>query len=203
VASKNGLIAAAGPDVLVVATTKSTHEAFHSAAEDNGVVTDFHPDITLSVPQLRHVVFSSGEDFLVVSGEREGGLAVYKTPDLVQKKTEPALQLDTEHVAVRALLPNPAPEYERFVAVVLDSGKLLIADVSAGETTVMHPGNVCCAAWSVKGKAVVAGLDDGTAIIYSLSTGQTLGTIPRPPEVTDAYAGKSQPVIMKTRLRIH
>lgn len=194
VASKHGLIAAAGPDVLVVATTRSAREAFHGAAEENGIVTDFKPDITLSVPQLRHVAFSSGEDFLITCEEDKGGLVIYNTLDLAEKKTEPT-RLDTEQVAVRALLPNPAPEHEHYVAVVLDSGKLLIADVSDGKTTVMHPDSVRCAAWSVKGKAVVVGLNDGTAIIYNLATGQMIGTVPRPPDVEDAYAGKSRPTI--------
>jgi nucleoporin NUP159 len=167
------------------------------------VVIDFKPDVTIAVPQLRHVAFTSGEDFLVVSAEDKGGLAVYSTLDLVGKKTEPTLQLDTEQVPVRALLPNPAPEHEHYVAVVLDSGKLLIADISGGKTTVMHPDNVLCAAWSVKGKAVVAGLTDGTAVIYNLTTGKMIGMIPRPPNVPDAYAGKSQPKGTESGQRIH
>jgi nucleoporin NUP159 len=186
-----------------VATTSSTRAAFDSAAGDNGVVTDFKPDITIAVPQLRHIAFSSGEDFLVVSREDKGGVAVYSTQDLVGNKTEPTLQLDTEQVPLRALLPNPAPDLEHYVALVLDSGKLLIADISDGKATVMHPDNVCCAAWSVKGKAVIAGLNDGTAIIYNLATGGILGTIPRPPNVSDAYTSKSQTTCTKICQRIH
>ncbi|KAF2794983.1 hypothetical protein K505DRAFT_360589 [Melanomma pulvis-pyrius CBS 109.77] len=187
VASGAGLIAAAGPDVLIIASTEATRKAFHGEADENGVITDFTPDLTIPIPQLRHLAFSSGEDFLVISAENGGGLAVYSVLDLVEKKHNPTNQISTEQVSVRALVPNPAQEFEHYFAVVLDSGKLLIADILDGRLKEIHPSNVACVAWSVKGKAVIAGMNDGTAVQY-MSNGSQMGTIPRPPDVDESFS---------------
>ena len=189
IASKRGLIAGAGPDALVVASTDSTRKAFeHDAGVDSGIVTDFTPDITIPSSRLRHVAFSSGEDFLIASAETGGGLAIYNVLDL-EKKSGPTIQISTDNVALRSLVPNPAPQFEQYVAIVTDTGNLFIADVVQGKLKEIHRDNVACVAWSAKGKAAVVGLNDGTAIQY-MADGKLMGIIPRPPEIEDGYAGK-------------
>ena len=192
VASKRGLLAAAAPDKLVVASTHKVREAFRSGATERDVVTDFSPDTTLEVPQLRQVQFSSDEDFLVVSAENGGGLSVYAVDDLLKGKTQPGVQIATNNTPVRALLPNPAPEQAQYMAVVLDSGRLDITDVTSGQAKVVHDSNVTSASWSVKGKALVAGFNDGTAAIHLVSAlDKTKANVPRLPELTESSRRKS------------
>lgn len=138
------------------------------------------------MPRLRHVAFSADEDFLIISAENGGGLAVYAVDDLLQQKKEPGQQISTGNVAVRALLPNPA--YGQYVAVVLDSGRMDVIDVVKNDAHNVRDAGVTCAAWSVKGKAFAAGFEDGTAVILMTDSNKHLGTIPRPPEVDENYA---------------
>lgn len=187
IASKPGLLAAAGPATLVVTSTDKVRKAFEEKAGNGDVVTTFTPDVTLPVPRLRHVAFSTDGDFLVISAEEKGGLAVFDVSAVVKAgRRDPEVQIDTDQVSVRALLPNPVSDFAHFFAVVLDSGKLLIADVSTGSTITVREDNVTCVAWSNLGKAVVAGLHDGTLAIY-LNNGSFKGSIPRPPDVDETF----------------
>lgn len=189
IASKPGLLAAAGPEALVVASTEKVRKAFEGNAADNDVVSDFTPDVTIPVPRLRHVAFSADGDFLVISAEDKGGLAVFNPAEIVKGNQAPSRQIDTDQIAVRTLLANPMPEFAQFFAAVLDSGKLAIINVEDGRTKTLRSDGVTCVAWSTKGKAIVAGLHDGTLAIH-ITSGDLKGVIPRPPEVKDTYAGK-------------
>lgn len=80
VASGRGLIAAAGPDALVIWTTESVREAIASESKDKPSKDktsseseeeknkkkkeDFTPQATIQVPRLSQVVFSSDESCL-------------------------------------------------------------------------------------------------------------------------------------------
>lgn len=198
VAPRHGLLAAASPDQLVIASTEKVRKAFESAAGEHDVVTDFAPDATIPVQRLRHVAFSVDEDFLVTSAENGGGLDVYAVDDLLKGKAKPGAQIATNNTPVRALLPNPAPEQAHYMAVISDTGRLDIVDISAGEAVTVHDGAVTCASWSVKGKAFVAGFEDGTASIHLVSAmNQVKGKIPRAPEVPDNYRGKDLDLCME------
>jgi nucleoporin NUP159 len=190
IASKRGLIAAAGPDSLVIASTKDVREALSQKSDDDGVVTSFTPLVTIPTTQLRHVAFSSDEEFLVIATESGESLIVYNVDDAIQKK-DPVRQIATGPSPIRALAPNPAPEYAHYFAAVLESGQLVIADVSTSQFQPRGSDNVTCAAWSMKGKAVIAGLKDGTAIQFDTSGKPVAaGTIPRPPDVDASYSSK-------------
>lgn len=191
VAPKRGILAAASPDKLVIASTEKVRKAFQEKAEAEDVVTSFSPDATLPVPQLRHVAFSADEDFLVISAENGGALSVYSVDDLLKGNAQPGLQVATDNTSVRALLPNPAAEQAHYMVVILDSGRLDITDVSGGNAKTVHNEKVTCAAWSVKGKAIVAGFEDGTAAIHLVSSlDQVKARIPRPPELGDSHICK-------------
>ncbi|KAF2658122.1 hypothetical protein K491DRAFT_653606 [Lophiostoma macrostomum CBS 122681] len=187
VASNRGLIAAAGPESLVLAHTDSARKAFSTEAGENSVVSDFTPDVVTRVPQLRHVAFSSDEDFLVITAEEGGGLAVYAVQDLLAQKTDPGVQIATESTAVRALVPNPNPELGHFFAAVLDSGRLGLADVAKGQIQTMVQEGVSCVAFSTRGRALIAGMHDGSARQYKVEDASLMATIPSPPDVGDNY----------------
>ncbi|KAJ4348408.1 uncharacterized protein N0V89_009782 [Didymosphaeria variabile] len=188
VGSRRGLLAAASPDKLVIASTQKIRKAFQEKSAEKDVVTSFIPDATLPVPQLRQVAFSADEDFLVTSAENRGGLSVYSLDDLLKGNTQPGVQIPTENSPVRALLPNPAAEQAHYMAVILDSGRLDITDITTGNARTVHSVGVTCASWSLKGKAFVAGFEDGTASIHLVSSlDQVKGRVPRPPEVGENY----------------
>jgi nucleoporin NUP159 len=187
VAPKRGLLAAAGPDTLILAYTENVRKAFKKEAGDNDVVTDFTPDVTLPVPQLRHVVFSADEDFLVISAENGGGLAVFAVEDLLQQKNGGEQQIETA-IAVRTMLPNPA--FAQYMAVIQDSGRMDIIDITNGSVKTVKSEGVTCAAWSLMGKAFVAGFADGTATVYMAGSHDERGRIPLPPETGKGYTSK-------------
>lgn len=190
IASKPGLLAAAGPKNLIITSTEKVRKSFEGKAGIGDVVSDFQSEVNLDVPRLRHVVFSTDGDFLVISAEEQGGLAVFDTAAVVKsQKKEPELQIATDQSAVRALLPNPTPDLSHSFALVLDSGKLSIANVAEGSSITLKENGVNCVAWSTKGKAVVAGLQDGTVAIY-MAGGAHKGTVPRPPEVDNGFSGE-------------
>ncbi|CAO2656058.1 Nn.00g048610.m01.CDS01 [Neocucurbitaria sp. VM-36] len=187
IASKRGYLAAAGPDVLVLTSTEKVRKAYQQKAGEGDVVSDFTPDIRLPVPTLRHVVFSTDGDFLVISAEEKGGLAVFDAEAVMSgKKKDPEVEIDTDQVAARALLPNPQPSSAQYFAIVLESGRLAIVDIADGTLKTIRAEGVTCVAWSNKGKAVVAGLQDGTAAIH-LTTGALKGVVPRPPDVDQTF----------------
>lgn len=189
IASVVGLVAAAGPDTLVVATTEKLRKAFDGPADTSDVVSDFTPDVTLPIPTLRHVAFSTNGEFLVVSAEQKGGLAVFNAAAVTNSgKRDAEIQIETDQVSLRALAPNPASEFSHYFAIVLESGKLAVVNVDNGSINSFRADGVTSVSWSMRGKALVAGLQDGTAAIYR--DGTLKAVIPRPPEVDETFAGK-------------
>jgi len=187
VASGRGLLAAAGPDALVIATTESVRQAASSGSKDKAK-QQFTPQATIPVPRVSQVVFSSDESCLVISAEEGGGLAIYDTDGLLNGNKESAFQIATNGVAVRQILANPSKENSHQFGLVLANGQLLLADLKqrqlvngAGGSPVFKE-NVSCACWSRLGKQIVAGLADGTAAQIDLQ-GNTKAVIPKPPQL--------------------
>jgi nucleoporin NUP159 len=188
IASKPGLLAAAGPDTLIVVSTEKVRKAFSGKAGEWDVISDFTPDVAIPLgnPPLRHVLFSAGGEFLVISAEAKGGLAVFDVTKLMKGNQMPDQHIQTDGVAVRMLQANPVPEMEHYMTVVLDTGKLWLVDITSGKINTLKDGGVSCVTWSNRGKAVAAGMQDGTSHIY-MSDGSLKGVIPRPPGVDDNY----------------
>ncbi|KAK5011276.1 hypothetical protein LTR16_003349, partial [Cryomyces antarcticus] len=187
VASVKGLIAAAGPDTLVIATTESVRRAFAAEGPKANNVKAFTPQATLSIPRVSQVAFSSDGSSLVIAAETGGGLAVYDVQSIMQGNKEPAFQLGTNGIAVRALIPNPATDAAHFFSIVLTGGQLMLANlkerqfVNGANGPVLKDG-VSCVAWSNRGKQLVAGLGNGTA--YQMDPqGVGKADIPKPPQV--------------------
>lgn len=191
VASKTGLLAAAGPDTLVLASTDKVRNAFQNKAGEWDVISDFAPDATMPVPKLRHVAFSTDGDLLVISVEEGGGLAVFDPAQIMKQNFKPGREIATDQQPVRALLPNPTADMEHIFAAVLDNGKLCLIDVTKGNAHTIREEGVVCASWSTKGKALAVGLKDGTGVLY-LNDGTQKAVIPRPPKLHEGFTCRLQ-----------
>ena len=195
VASGKGVLAAAAPDCLIIAATEAVRLAFSSEGDSP---KPFEPQIKIPLQtRISQVAFSADENALVISSQNGGGLAVYDVAGLAQGNTQPAIEISTNGLALRELVPNPTKEASYLFAAVTTSGQLLIADlrsqqlVSGPSGPVLKEG-VTCVSWSAKGKALVAGLGDGTA--YQLKpNGESMADIPAPPPppAVDSRHGKN------------
>ncbi|KAK7951461.1 nuclear pore complex subunit [Apiospora aurea] len=192
IASRKGLVAAAGPDGLTIATTENVRKAFSGPKDGDSEFRSFNPELKLPVPtRICQLTFTADENYLILSAENGGGLAVYNVETLLQGPTNPAFEIPTNGESLRALIPNPMPEKGELCAVVTDKGNLLIADMKnkdfvAGKNGQILKDQVSCAAWSTKGKQLVAGLGDGT-IQQMTPTGDLKATIPKPPSLNGSF----------------
>jgi nucleoporin NUP159 len=187
IASSKGLVAAAGPSELVIASTTSIRNAWVSGSTPDNNVKTFNPEVKIRVPRLSHVVFSADENVLVVAGEASGGLAAYSTDGLGSGRTNPALEISTNNQALRALTPNPNVQFAELFAAVTANGDLLMANMKTGQLQTGQNGSilksgVSCVSWSNQGKQLVAGLADGTAVQMT-PDGTPKVVIPRSPSV--------------------
>lgn len=191
VAPIKGIIAAAGPDTLVIASTDSVRQTFANEVADADTKTkSFTPQSSIQVPRVSQVAFSGDESCLVIAAEQGGGLAVYDTNALLNGSRDPTFQLATNGQSVRQILPNPnpSPELSRFFGLVTGNGQLLLADlkeqklVAATSGSTVFYENVSCACWSRLGKQIVAGLANGTAVQID-PQGNVKAEIPEPPQI--------------------
>ncbi|KAI9887848.1 MAG: hypothetical protein M1823_000370 [Watsoniomyces obsoletus] len=189
VASGKGLIAAAGVDTLVVASTESIRAAFKAESSEGNIVP-YQPQLSIPMPgRLSHVAFSADESYLVIAAEQSGGLAVFSVDSLMQGASNPAFEISTNGIPLRVLSPNPAPQSAELFAVVTSSGDLLMANLKTRQFLPAQNGQilkqqVSCVSWSTRGKQLVAGLADGTTVQMT-PDGQLKAQIPKPPEMTD------------------
>ena len=196
VASKKGILAAAGPDSVVIAGTDSVRQAFATSGNTESNIKSFTPQATLNIgTRVSQVAFSADEEYLVISAENGGGLAVYEVQALMQGQTNATFQMATQGSSLRALIPNPKPEKAELFATVTNNGELLVANLKAREFVNGYQGQVMksgvsCVSWSPKGKQLVAGLANGAATQLT-PEGQTIAEIPLPPDIGGDHHGKS------------
>lgn len=195
IASRRGLVAAAGPDGVAVASTEAVRKAFEAPRDGESETRLFTPQLKLPLNiRLSQLAFSADEAYLILSAEQGGGLAVYDVNALQQGSTQTAFELPTNGEPLRALVPNPRPEKAEFCAVATNEGKLLMANlkerkfVSKGASIILKE-RVSCVAWSNRGKQLVAGLGDGT-MCQLTPEGDVKAEIPRPPQLDPSYYGK-------------
>ncbi|KAL8766409.1 MAG: hypothetical protein Q9209_006785 [Squamulea sp. 1 TL-2023] len=188
IASGKGLLAAAGPNAVIIAGTEVVRKAFTDKDAGDGNIKSFTPQLTLNLgTRISQVAFSADESFLVLSAEQGGGLAVYEVQSLMQGNTESAFQIATNGTALRMLLPNPTPERAELFAAVTMSGELLIANLASrqfmnGPQGMTMKDGVSCVSWSARGKQLVAGLGSGTC--YQMTPeGEGKAEIPAPPDM--------------------
>lgn len=194
IAQRQGLIAAAGPDVVILATTKAVRSAFSAPGSGSGNIKAFQPELKIPMTmRISQVAFTADESYLVLAAE-EGGIAVYEVKSLLQGSTQSTFQMGTEGKALRVLAPNPTPEKAELIAVVTSCGKLLMANLKEKTFTQAANGQVLMTgvshvSWSVRGKQLVAGLGDGS-VCQMTPEGSTKDTIPKAPSVASDHYGK-------------
>lgn len=185
-------MAAAGPDAVYLSSTESARKAFSADKTGDTEFRAFEPQVKISMPmRISHLAFTPDEQYLILSAEQGGGLAVYETPALLQGSSQAAFEISTSGESVRALVPNPMPELAEFCAVVTTNGNLLIANLKekslvSGSNGPVVRNQVACAAWSTKGKQLVAGLSDGT-VVQMTPDGAEKAQIPKPNAFGDVH----------------
>ncbi|KAK7720048.1 hypothetical protein SLS64_002229 [Diaporthe eres] len=192
IASRKGLVAAAGPDAVYLSSTESARKAFSADKTGDTEFRAFEPQVKIPMPmRISHLAFTPDEQYLILSAEQGGGLAVYETQALLQGSSQAAFEISTSGESIRALIPNPMPELAEFCAVVTTNGNLLIANLKershvSGPNGPVIRNQVACGAWSTKGKQLVAGLSDGS-VIQMTPDGTEKGQIPKPSAFGDVH----------------
>ncbi|KAM7209026.1 hypothetical protein V8F20_000635 [Naviculisporaceae sp. PSN 640] len=194
IASRKGVVAAAGPEAVHIATTESVRKAFESEKTGDSEVRPFEPQARLPLPfRISQLAFTSDERYLLLSAESGGGLAVYEVDALTNGATNAAFELGTNNEPLRALVPNPSPELAKYCALVTTNGNLYMANLDdkqlvSGANGPTLRSQVSCAAWSTKGKQLVAGMADGS--VYQMTPdGTEKAHVPKPPSLGDYHVG--------------
>ncbi|KAI1444014.1 hypothetical protein F5Y02DRAFT_391693 [Annulohypoxylon stygium] len=192
IAPRRGLVAAAGPDAVIIASTDAVRKAFDNPKDGDSEIRSFEPQLKLPLPiRICQLAFTADESYLVLSAEQGGGLAVYDVQSLQQGSTQTAFEIPTNGEPLRVLAPNPRPEKGELCAIVTTEGKLLVANMkernfqSRANDQILKD-QVSCVAWSNKGKQLIAGLGDGT-IQQMTPEGIIKAEIPRPPSLNPTY----------------
>ncbi|KAK3954902.1 hypothetical protein QBC32DRAFT_382339 [Pseudoneurospora amorphoporcata] len=192
IASHKGLVAAAGPDALIISTTESVRKGFEAEQPAEGDIRPFTPQATIPMPlRVSQLAFTADEKYLVLSAEDGGGLAVYDVDVLSNGTMQSAFEISTNGEALRSLIPNPAPEFAHFCAVITTNGNLYMANLNERQLVLGANGptlrsQVSCASWSTRGKQLVAGMADGS-IIQMTPDGVEKAHIPKPPSLGDYH----------------
>ena len=186
------MLAAAGPESVVVASTEALRQAYYSPSDGN--IKSFKAQLTLSLSiRISQVAFSADEECLVLSAENGGGLAVYEVQSLLQGGTQPAFEMSTNNAPLRALLPNPTIEKAELFAVITQEGQLMVANLKSrlfvnGAQGQLLKDGVSCVSWSNKGKQLVAGLGNG-ACSQMTPEGEGKAEIPVPSSLEGQHYG--------------
>ncbi|OBT89175.1 hypothetical protein VE02_01697 [Pseudogymnoascus sp. 03VT05] len=192
IAPKKGLVAAAGPDCVILATTESIRKSYEGPRIGESHTRPFQAQLTLPMPmRLSQVTFTADETYLVLSAEVGGGLAVYEIQNLMNGSQTSSFEMSTNSAPLRAAVPNPTPEKGELLAIVTMDGKLMVANLKernfiSGATGQILKEGVSSISWSAKGKQLVAGLIDGSAFQMT-PEGVAKAQIPRPPDVDHGY----------------
>ncbi|GKT98268.1 nucleoporin [Fusarium langsethiae] len=187
IASRKGLVAAAGPDQVVIATTESVRKAFEAPQDGDTDIRNFEPQLKIPMPmRVSQLSFTADENYLILSAESGGRLAVYEVQSLLSGSTNSAFELSTNGETLRAMIPNPTPEKAELCAIVTNNGNLHMANLKERQISNPLKNQVSCVSWSSKGKQLCAGLGDGT-IFQMTPEGEGKGEIPRPPNMDDFH----------------
>lgn len=141
--------------------------------------------------RISHLAFTPDEQYLILSAEQGGGLAVYETQSLFSSQLQTSFEIGTSGEAVKYLAPNPMPELAEFCAVVTTNGNLLMANLKEkslanGPNGPVIRSQVTSVGWSSKGKQLVAGLADGS-ITQMTPDGSEKASIPKPDGLDDYH----------------
>ncbi|KAM4054996.1 hypothetical protein HRG_005809 [Hirsutella rhossiliensis] len=187
IASRKGLVAAAGPDQVVIAKTESVRKAFESPKDGDSDIRAFEPQLVMPMPmRISQIAFTADENFLILTAETGGGLAVYEVQSLLQGSSSTAFELATNGEPLRSLIPNPTPDKAELCAIVTNGGNLHMANLKERRISSVLKGQVSCISWSAKGKQLCAGLADGS-IHQMTPEGEAKADIPKPPSLGNCH----------------
>lgn len=192
VASRNGIVVAAGPNAIYISSTDAVRNAFQTDKDGDSEIRPFNAPNKLSMPmRISHLAFTPDEQYLILSAEQGGGLAVYETQSLLSNHLQSSFEIGTSGEAVKYLAPNPMPELAEFCAVVTTNGNLLMANLKEkslvdGPNGPVIRSQVTSVGWSTKGKQLVAGLADGS-IAQMTPDGSEKASIPKPDGLGDFH----------------
>ncbi|OAA42597.1 nuclear pore complex subunit Nup159 [Metarhizium rileyi] len=187
IASRKGLVAAAGPEHVTIATTESVRKAFGSPKEGDSEFRAFEPQLKIPMPmRISHLAFTADENHLVLSAESGGGLAVYEVQSLLQGSSASVFELPTNGESLRHLAPNPTAEKSELCAVVTSNGNLYMANFKERKLSTPLKTQVSCLSWSAKGKQLCAGMADGS-IFQMTPEGEGKGNITKPPNLGECH----------------
>lgn len=180
IASRKGLVAAAGPDQITIATSETVRKAFEGEGDE---IRDYTPQLKIPMSmRISQLAFTADENYLILSAESGGGLAVYEVQSLLSGSTNSAFELSTNSESLRALAPNPTAEKAELCAIVTTNGNLHMANLKEKQISNSLKDQVSCVGWSTKGKQLCAGLADGT-IHQMTPEGEAKAQIPKPSSV--------------------
>lgn len=187
IASRRGLVAAAGPEEIIIATTDAVRKFLGSEREGDPEIRAFTPELRIPAPtRISHIAFTADEEHLILSAESGGGLAVYSVQSLLQGSPDTAFELPTNGESLRLLAPNPTSEKAELCAVVTSGGNLFMANLKERKLSSPMKSRVSCLSWSAKGKQLCAGMGDGT-ISQMTPEGEGKAEIPPPPNSGNCY----------------
>lgn len=132
------------------------------------------------------MTFTSDESQLLIAAADGSGLNVYDSATLlIGSEPQPSATISLNGATLRTLAPNPiTPNH---VAAITTDGNLLLADLAgktlcSGRGDVNYAKNVSCVTWSNKGKQMVAGKLDGTAVQIA-PDGSEKAQLPKPTDL--------------------
>lgn len=185
-------MAAVGPDQVVIAKTESVRKAFESPKDGESDIRTFEPQLVMPMPmRISQIAFTADENFLVLTAEVGGGLAVYEVQSLLQGSSSTAFELATNGEPLRSLIPNPTPDKAELCAIVTTGGNLHMANLKERRISNVLKGQVSCISWSAKGKQLCAGLADGS-IHQMTPEGEAKAEIPKPPSLGNCHGMSRQ-----------
>lgn len=186
VSSGHGLFVAGAPDSVVVGKTADVREAVYRSGDEE--IRDCKTLNSISIARPTHLAFASDESCLVVATEQASELVAYSTQSLKTPSPQVALRLSTR-APIRALIPNPDPSQASLFAVLNTNGELLLADLDKSEIVATEGGpvlatNASCVTWSSKGKQLMVGKADGSAVQLK-PNGSVVATTAKPSSIPD------------------
>lgn len=185
IASARGLYAAASPNALVIGKTESIRSKIYSQEKEDILNCDSLQ--TFPHNRLAHVAFASDEACLLVAEQSSPQIVAYDVKGLLVGDSRLKITLST-NAPVRTVAPNPDPSQANLFAILNTDGQLLLANLQGNAELVSGANgpvlaeNVSCLAWSTKGKQILAGKADGTAVQIK-PDGTVVATIPKPDSV--------------------
>ena len=194
IASRKGLLAAAGPESVTIASTDAVRQAYAKSSGD-GKMKSFTPQLSLDLGmRVSQIAFSADESFLVLSAQDGGGLAVYEVANLMNGGTQSTFELSTNGMPLRHLMPNPTEGKAELFALVTMTGQVMMANLKTRELIFRGQGpilkdGVSCISWSNRGKQLVAGLGDGSCFQMT-PEGDGKGGLPRPSSIEGDQHGQ-------------